>query len=423
MSRPITPITYKETDLNDLHSLAHGGNINPKIARRARIVLMGVEGHGIEETAKALQVAKNTVILWRRRFSAMGLAGLYDVDRPGRRGQARAEAGKALDKAVMGMRNHVPEGLSVQKLAEDHNTSETMVTKALQRAGITLMQQRTWAVPAATNVEPRTLELTGMFIGASACALVFSESVSSEDENHVQGAVRTFRKPTAEALIRQSQKNPPLTMLDALQTLNERADQPKVGKPTELSSFLKRLVNRLPSASKTEYSVIFCSCRPITLVSTDKVRLHLYSVPTFEDWINQAQMMLDLLCRRDADGLVVRSFKDLAHCFVKRADENTEPFMWGMAVGSSPEQEPLTEDNSETYVKMTAQLVSAAGEPRGPCTEVVRPFDGINHIDRSTKEGFLKSFHQVESETIDARDRLCKEFVETTLNADGAKKN
>ena len=50
---------------------------------RARIILGCLDGRGIMELALALKTRPNTVIKWRDRFAAGGLAGLVDQARPG----------------------------------------------------------------------------------------------------------------------------------------------------------------------------------------------------------------------------------------------------------------------------------------------------------------------------------------------------
>src|SRR5690554_3046179 len=50
---------------------------------RARMILGCLDGRGVMELARALNTRPNTVIKWRDRFAAGGLAGLEDRPRPG----------------------------------------------------------------------------------------------------------------------------------------------------------------------------------------------------------------------------------------------------------------------------------------------------------------------------------------------------
>ena len=61
------------------------------LARRARIVLLASEQRSNTEIASLVGVSRPTVLLWRGRYAAGGLAVLRDLDRPGRPWTVSAE--------------------------------------------------------------------------------------------------------------------------------------------------------------------------------------------------------------------------------------------------------------------------------------------------------------------------------------------
>src|SRR5215218_5441485 len=54
------------------------------LAQRARIVLLAEEGVGTNEIVHRVGVSKPTVIAWKKRYAAEGVAGLEDRSKPGR---------------------------------------------------------------------------------------------------------------------------------------------------------------------------------------------------------------------------------------------------------------------------------------------------------------------------------------------------
>ena len=54
------------------------------LARRARIVLLADQGVGTNEIVSRVGVSKPTVIAWKKRYAAAGIAGLEDLPKPGR---------------------------------------------------------------------------------------------------------------------------------------------------------------------------------------------------------------------------------------------------------------------------------------------------------------------------------------------------
>src|SRR3954469_5237675 len=63
------------------------------LAQRARILLLADEGIGTNEIVARVGVSKPTVIAWKKRYAAEGIAGLDDRPKPGRPPVVDAGAG------------------------------------------------------------------------------------------------------------------------------------------------------------------------------------------------------------------------------------------------------------------------------------------------------------------------------------------
>ena len=64
--------------------MARSQTITAAAAQRARIVLLAAEGVPNAEIARRVGVSRPTVVGWRQRYAETGIAGLADLDRPGR---------------------------------------------------------------------------------------------------------------------------------------------------------------------------------------------------------------------------------------------------------------------------------------------------------------------------------------------------
>lgn len=78
---PALPCTPEQREM--LECLIRGRKIEARLKERARIVLRGIDGVGIKDTAKEMGLNKDTVSLWRCRFLTAGVAGLHDQPRSG----------------------------------------------------------------------------------------------------------------------------------------------------------------------------------------------------------------------------------------------------------------------------------------------------------------------------------------------------
>jgi transposase-like protein len=79
------PLVLSEQDRLTLRSWSRSRSIRAGYVERARIVLACAQpGAGTSSVAAAVGSTRPTVIKWRERFRAQGLAGLEDEPRPGR---------------------------------------------------------------------------------------------------------------------------------------------------------------------------------------------------------------------------------------------------------------------------------------------------------------------------------------------------
>ena len=85
MAFPAAPaLLLRAGDHEELVRLTRSSSARAGLAQRARIVLLASEGVKNAEIADRVGVTRPTVNLWRSRYVEQGLAGLADLDRPGR---------------------------------------------------------------------------------------------------------------------------------------------------------------------------------------------------------------------------------------------------------------------------------------------------------------------------------------------------
>ena len=78
------PLVLRVGDESRLSAMTRSQTITAAAAQRARIVLLAAEGVPNAEIARRVGVSRPTGVGWRHRYDAQGLAGLVDLDRPGR---------------------------------------------------------------------------------------------------------------------------------------------------------------------------------------------------------------------------------------------------------------------------------------------------------------------------------------------------
>ena len=113
-----------------LQRLIADGNTSQKIVKRARIVLMTADGHGVMAIMREVGVSKTTVWRWQEYFAEAGVEGLVEgrSKPPGRKPISAACKLKVVEKTV---KEHPVNAThwSVRAMAKEMGISHTSVQR------------------------------------------------------------------------------------------------------------------------------------------------------------------------------------------------------------------------------------------------------------------------------------------------------
>jgi transposase len=85
MGRPVKRIQANADTLRDLHRRARAATSTVREKERATIILLRLDGKGVEAVAEKLKTTAKRVSVWSKRFDEKGLGGLEDKPGRGRR--------------------------------------------------------------------------------------------------------------------------------------------------------------------------------------------------------------------------------------------------------------------------------------------------------------------------------------------------
>src|ERR1700732_390520 len=113
-----------------LQQLIADGNTPQKIVKRARIILMTADGHGVMAIMREVGVSKTTVWRWREYFAEAGVEGLVKgrSKPPGRKPISAAIKLKVVEKAVKERPVNATHW-SVRTMAKEMGISRTSVQR------------------------------------------------------------------------------------------------------------------------------------------------------------------------------------------------------------------------------------------------------------------------------------------------------
>jgi len=83
MPNRVRVVTVTDADRVKLERMARDRGAPARVSERARIVLLSADGLTGPQIAERVGCSEPTVVKWRARYAAAGLAGLADAPRPG----------------------------------------------------------------------------------------------------------------------------------------------------------------------------------------------------------------------------------------------------------------------------------------------------------------------------------------------------
>ena len=122
-------------------NLANSRSLPAGLVRRAKIILLSATGND-REIAPQLETSRNTVGLWRRRFLAQGVSGLYDELRPGRPRPISDERVAQLVRKTLKSKPKAATHWSIRQIADETGVSKSTVHRIWQAFGLQPHRQK-----------------------------------------------------------------------------------------------------------------------------------------------------------------------------------------------------------------------------------------------------------------------------------------
>lgn len=227
MSRVAAPLKCKEDEIISLNEMINNSIYTDDMKRRANIILLANDGLSNKQIAAEINSNENTVAMWRNRFLKDRLAGLRDLERPGRRGS------KGINKRIEVIEAAQQNGdTSVQKLAEETDTSVDTVRRALNDAGISVGSKRTYEIKAGSELNKVCAEIKGLYVSGTALAMVLRID-NTLAQTLDEGAVSSRNRDLAE------EAGVNTTLAELLDLMSEKKKETAV-KEVGLGEFLKK---------------------------------------------------------------------------------------------------------------------------------------------------------------------------------------
>jgi transposase len=322
-------------DRSELTRWTRTPSLRAGLAQRARIVLLADEGVGTNEIVKRVGVSKPTVIAWKRRYAAEGIAGLEDRPKPGRPAQVDEVA------VVLATLEPPSEKLGVthwssRLLAEQLGISNVWVAKIWKRWGLQPWRRETFKFSTDPQLEAKIRDVVGLYLNPPDKAVV----LSIDEKTQIQALDRTapilpMRPGLPEKATHDYVRHGTTTLFAALEVATGKvtdACYPR-HRHTEFLHFLKQVAKAYPRVRLhivcDNYATHKHPSVQAWLAKNRRITMHF--TPTSGSWLNMVEIFFGIITRQAIRRGTFTSVKDLItaiEIFIDGWNERCQPFAW-----------------------------------------------------------------------------------------------
>jgi transposase-like protein len=304
-------------------------------AERAAIVLACADGAGTSAAARRLGLSRPTVIKWRDRYAAHGLAGLDDEARSGRP--------KTVDDAaiIAATLDPPPERLGVthwstRLLARQLGVGDATVARAWRRYHVQPWRRETFKFSTDPALEAKIRDVVGLYLDPPEQAIV----LCVDEKSQVQALDRTapilpLRPGLPERATHDYKRNGITNLFAALEVATGRITDrcyDRHGK-AEFLDFLKRVARAYP---RRELHVVLDNYHThkhpdVEAWLAQHPRVTLHFTPTSGSWLNLVEVFFGIITRQAIRRGSYASVPDLVaaiRTFIDGWNERCHPFTW-----------------------------------------------------------------------------------------------
>jgi len=309
-----------------------------RVAERARIVLFAAFGQQDKEIAAVMAITPKKVSRWRKRFLALGVAGLAkDAPRPGRKPKIGARLTKRVVTMTTRQQPTNATHWSTRTMAAAVGISEASVRRIWRAHGLKPHRVETFKISNDPQFAEKLEDIVGLYLNPPEHALV----LCADEKSQIQALDRTqpglpLKRGRGATMTHDYKRNGTTTLFAALDTATGEVYGlcQQRHRHQEWLRFL-RMIDQTVAAGKQIYLI----CDNYATHKHERVqrwlekhkRFHVRFTPTSASWLNMIERFFrDLTTNQIRRGV----FQDLEQLvtaignYIDHHNKDPKPFIW-----------------------------------------------------------------------------------------------
>ena len=335
--RPKLELMVSPSEREQLLSMTRSRSMPHALVRRAHIVLMSADGSNNIVIAEALNVSRLTVGLWRRRFMAQRVPGLYDELRSGGpRSIGDEQIAMLVRKTV---RKQPKDGThwSCRSIAVETKLSKSTVQRVWKAFGLQPHRQKHFKISTDPFFVEKVRDIVGLYLNPPDHAIV----LGVDEKSQIQALDRTqpmlpLGLGYVEGVTHDYVRHGTTTLFAALDLASGHVltQCKRRHRHQEFLQFLRHIEVSVPEELEVHLIVDnYCTHKHAKvrrwLAAQPRFRVHY--TPTYASWLNQVEIWFNIITQRAIRRGTFKSVRDLIakiEAFVRHYNRRCHPFTW-----------------------------------------------------------------------------------------------
>jgi len=337
LGRPIPPVVLTPKVCRELEAWSRSRSHPHGLVRRAQIILMAAQGLNNKTIGRRVGLSGSMVGMWRKRFLAQGLAGLYDEPRPGGPRSISDQQVATLIRKTLKTKPVDGTHWSCRSIAAETKLSKSTVHRVWRAFGIQPHRQKHFKLSTDPFFVEKVRDIVGLYLNPPDNALV----LCVDEKSQIQALDRTqpmlpLGLGYVEGVTHDYVRHGTTTLYAALDVATGQVLTrcTKRHRHQEFLAFLRRIEANVPRSLHVHLVVDNYATHKHTKVRrwlAARPRWHVHYTPTYSSWLNQVEIWFNLITQRAIRRGSFRSVKDLVvriESFVKHYNAKSTPFVW-----------------------------------------------------------------------------------------------
>ena len=338
-NRPAPALGLRAGDRERLTRLTRSSTVRAGLALRARIVLAAADGEANERIAERVGASKVTVLKWRSRYEAQGLAGLADEARSGRprRVDHRAVVAATLKPPP---KKYGVTHWSSRLLGRHLGIGNKTVATAWREYGVAPWRVETFKFSTDPELVGKVTDVVGLYLDPPENAIV----LCVDEKSQIQALDRTapmlpMQPGLPERRTHDYKRHGTSTLFAALEIATGKvtgACKPR-HRHQEFLAFLKQVARAYPDTGDGQQLHLvmdnYAAHKKVEVRDwlAANPRIHVHFTPTSGSWLNLVEVWFGIIERQAIHRGSFGSVKDLnakIRAFIDGWNDRCHPFVW-----------------------------------------------------------------------------------------------